>query len=367
MQTQDSSTNLLRAIVAGAGIFVIIWGVQNLAPILNPILLSLVITIAMLPVPRWFIKRGFSNSMALLTTILLVVVALVLLGWMVLFSLSSLELNWSSLNPFATQVEQVDAGSIQTLANDVANRLIRQLNINQFAGVFSTILVSAGGAIATFGLTFFVIFFMLYTALSVPDLSNLGIKSESGVMNELLALTDGVRKYVVVTTGINFIVGLANTILLWFLGIPYALLWGLLAWLLGYIPAVGFWLALIPPLLIAFSQQGLTSAIIVFVGYVLINGTASNIIQPRVMGASLQISPLIVFVSVFVWASLLGAIGAILAIPLTMLIIAILDYFEQTRWIASLMRYVPGKTDQPTEAVGQLRKVWDDFRNTLTG
>lgn len=359
MPTQNSSSRLGPALVIAAAVFIVIWGIQNLAGIINPIFLALVITIAMLPVPRWLIKRGMSTSMALIVTILLVVIVIVGLAWMVLVSLSSLDLDFNRLNPFQTG-EAPDAVTVQTLAADVADTIIRQVNMNRFASIFSGLLVSVGGAVAQLGLTFFVFFFMLYTALSIPNVSKLGINADAKVVNDLLGLTDGVRRYVVVTTGLNFLVGTANTLLLWFLGIPYALLWGLLAWFLGYIPAVGFWLALIPPVLIAYAQDGLTTALIVFAGYVLINGTVANIVQPRVMGSSLRISPLIVFISVFVWASLLGSIGAILAIPLTMLVIAILGAFEQTEWVASLMRYVPGQTEQPDEAMGKLRQTWEE-------
>lgn len=367
MLADDSSSRLGPAIIIGAAVMVLIWGVQNLAGIINPILLALVITIAMLPVPRWFIKRGLPSWLALLLTILLVVGAILALAWLVLVSLGSLNIDVSTFNPFATPAPDAPQ-TPQAIASDIANRLIRQFNISQFANLFGEIIISAGGAVATMGLTFFVFFFMLYTALSIPNISKLGIKTDSTVVNEVLRLTDDVRRYVVVMTGLNFLVGLANTILLYFLGIPYAILWGLLAWFLGYIPAVGFWLALVPPVLIAYSQDGLTTAAIVFVGYVLINGTVSNLVQPRVMGSNLRISPLIVFISVFVWASLLGTIGAILAIPLTMLIIAVLGSFEQTKWIASLMRYVPGADEQPDqEAVSKLRSAWDSVRNSLTG
>jgi predicted PurR-regulated permease PerM len=256
---------------------------------------------------------------------------------------------------------------VQTVAAEVADSIVRQVNITRFAGLFSGLIVAVGSAVAQLGLTFFVFFFMLYTALSIPNVSKLGINADSKAVHDVLELTDGVRRYIVVTTGLNLMVGTANAILLWIMGIPFALLWGLLAWFLGYIPAVGFWLALIPPVLIAYSQYGLRSAAIIFAGYVLINGSVSNIVQPRVMGASLRISPLIVFISVFIWASLLGSIGAILAIPLTLLIIALLGAFDQTAWVASLMRYVPGSEEQPDEAVGKLRQVWANFRGTLPG
>ena len=83
------------------------------------------------------------------------------------------------------------------------------------------------------------------------------------------------------------LVALGDTLLLLIMGIDYALLWGVLAFLLGYIPSVGFWIALIPPVFLAYAQYGLPQAIIAFVAYVVINGGVQNIVQPRMMGKGL--------------------------------------------------------------------------------
>ena len=99
------------------------------------------------------------------------------------------------------------------------------------------------------------------------------------------------------------------------MGVDYAVLWGLLAWFMGYIPSIGFMIALIPPVLMAYAQYGLQTALIVLVGYILINGGVQNFFQPKVMGQSLKISPVVVFVGLFIWGYLLGGIGAILAVP----------------------------------------------------
>ena len=78
--------------------------------------------------------------------------------------------------------------------------------------------------------------------------------------------------------------GPGDTILLLFLGVDYAVLWGLLAWFMGYIPSIGFIIALIPPVILAYAQYGLRTAVVVFIGYVVINGGVQNFIQPKVMG-----------------------------------------------------------------------------------
>lgn len=348
-----------------AAIFVIIWGVRGLAGLLNPILLAAVITITLLPVPSALMRRGVKSGYALLITILLVVLVLVLIAWLVLVSLAQLNVDLPALaSGFEAQqlIDEVSTASPQALADEVMRLLDRQ----QFNQLFASIIGAVGSGVAQFFMTLLIFVFMLYTGLSLPNVSRLGLDTQSAATAGILNLTADVRRYIVLSTAINLVVGIGNTILLWIVGVPFALLWGIVSWVLAYIPAVGYWLALIPPVLLAYSQQGLRTALIVFIGYALINGTGANIITPRVLGKGLKISPLIVFISVFIWAWLLGAVGAILAMPLTMLLIVILDSFEATQWIASIMRYVPGSDQQPDpDAVVQVKGLWSRIRAGL--
>jgi predicted PurR-regulated permease PerM len=271
--------------------------------------------------------------------------------------------------PGFTNSYQAQSQLVDPLANPLeqaAMEIMSVLNRQQFSDLFAGLLSIIATSISQVFLTLLIFIFMLYTALSLPDLSRLGIRSDSTGVNQLISLTSDVRRYMTLTAFINLLVGIADGILLWIMGVPYAVLWGIIAWVLGFIPAVGFWIALIPPVLLAYSLYGTSTALIIFAGYVVINGTAANFISPRVLGKGLSISPLVVFVSVFIWGWLLGAIGAILAIPLTMIIIAILESLPTTRWIARLMSYVPGSEEQvDAEAVHQARSAWERIRERL--
>ncbi len=170
-----------------------------------------------------------------------------------------------------------------------------------------------------------------------------------------------------VLTGVNFMVGLGNAVFLWILGVDYALLWGLLAWFMGYIPSIGFIIALIPPVLMAYAQYGLQTALVVLVGYILINGGVQNLIQPKIMGKSLKISPVVVFVGLFVWGYLLGGIGAILAVPMTLLVLIIMENFDGTRTLAILMRYTgEEKKEERKEAAKHVRGLWGKVKGAIS-
>ena len=166
---------------------------------------------------------------------------------------------------------------------------------------------------------------------------------------------------------VNLLVGLGDALFLTFLGVDYALLWGMLAWFMGYIPSVGFIIALIPPVLMAYAQYGLEKALIVLVGYILINGGVQNFYQPKIMGRNLRISPLVVFVGLFIWGYLLGGIGAILAVPMTLLLLIAMENFEATRPMAILMRYTgEEKKEERKEAAKHVKGLWGKVKDTLS-
>ena len=149
-------------------------------------------------------------------------------------------------------------------------------------------------------------------------------------------------------------------------GVDYALLWGLLAWFMGYIPSIGFLIALFPPLILAYAKFGLSTAVVVLVGYVVINGGVQNLVQPKIMGQGLRINPLVVFVGLFVWGYLLGGIGALLAVPLTLLILTLMENFAATRVPAVLMRYSgEDPKEEQQEALRHVKTLWGKVRANL--
>jgi len=360
----QSNQRLGFAIIVAAAVIILLTGIRGLSGIITPILLAAVITITLLPVPIALGNRGVKTGPALLLTILMVVIFIVGFSWFVLTSVSSVN---TAVPAHSAQFEARNSDGQETSSLEAAGQSVMStMNSRQYSQIFSSLLSAIGNSVAQLFLTLLIFVFMLYTALSLPNGATLGINTESGAIAQVINLTGDVRQYMVLTAGINLLVGIGDAILLWIVGVPNAVLWGVIAWILGFIPAVGYWLALIPPVLLAYSLYGTKTALVVFIGYALINGTAANIISPRVLGKGLSISPLIVFMSVFIWGWLLGGIGAMLAVPLTMLIITILRNFSETNWLARLMSYVPGSEKEPdTDAVDHAKGLWGKFRQNL--
>jgi predicted PurR-regulated permease PerM len=133
-----------------------------------------------------------------------------------------------------------------------------------------------------------------------------------------------VRRYMVVTTLLGIAQGIINGIALWLLGVPAALLWAILAFLCSFIPNVGYFIALVPPLVFGYLTGGWGTVIGVIIVYGVINAVIQSVVQPKVVGNAVALSQTLTFFSVLFWAVVLGPIGAILAIPLTLLARAVL-------------------------------------------
>jgi predicted PurR-regulated permease PerM len=355
------SSRLVVYLVGGAAIFVILFGIRGSASIINPILLAAVITITVLPIPSRLTKRGMPGWLALVVSVLMVVLLLGLVIATVFFSVAKL----------STELPSYLASSSQQASEDLSTTSEMSIQIEQvttFIGpVVQGLLSSVMNLLVQFGLALVIFFFMISAALALPAPSRMGLDPNLSIIGRVAELTEDVRKYMTVLTSVNLLVGLGDTVFLLFLGVDYALLWGLLAWFMGYIPSIGFMIALIPPVLMAYAEHGLQTALIVLAGYILINGGVQNFYQPKVMGDRLKISPVVVFVGLFIWGYLLGGIGAILAVPLTLLVLIIMENFEGTRPLAILMRYTGEEKEAERKAAAKhVKGLWGKVKGTLS-
>ncbi len=336
-----------------------LFGIRGTASIINPILLAVVITITVLPIPGRLTKRGLPGWLALVLTILSVVLLLGLVIATVFFSVTKLT---TELPTYMAEAATTASEGTSSETSETVNQLTIQLG-----PVAQGALVAVLDLLVQFGLALAIFFFMISAAMALPGAVRMGLDPQAPVIGRISKLTGDVRHYLTILTGINFLVGLGNTIFLLILGVDYALLWGLLAWFMGYIPSIGFMIALIPPVLMAYAQYGLQTAVIVLIGYILINGGVQNFIQPKIMGQGLKISPVVVFIGLFVWGYLLGGIGALLAVPLTLLVLVIMENFEGTQPMAVLMRYTgEEKKEERKAAANQVKGLWGKVKGPFS-
>jgi predicted PurR-regulated permease PerM len=144
-------------------------------------------------------------------------------------------------------------------------------------------------------------------------------------------------KYFIIRVKVNFIYGIFVSGVLFVFDINFAVLWGLLTFILGFIPYLGIVIAAIPPVLVAWARYGIEGAIIMTIFFIILNTVAESYIFPRLTGKGLKMSVYVVFVSLFLWGWILGPVGFFIGVPMTLIIIKYLENFEETRWVSSLM------------------------------
>jgi predicted PurR-regulated permease PerM len=337
--TTNKVSPFLLLLLGTASFVIVIAGMQAAASILNSFFLALIITIAVTPFSHWLVQKRLPRWLALLITILAVIIGgLILIAFLGL-SISQLIHILPSYEPKIAAFKEAFSNFLaakginvsQSLSSDAFNpaKLIR-VTANFLAGVAQALSASL--------LLIFVVAFMLIEANGFPVKLRQGLTSDSTLIAQFNEYNSKIRSYVLITAWTGAFTAFLDFLILRFLDIDLAALWGLLFFLLNFIPAVGFLLAIIPPVLLALLQFGGQKALLVFFFCWLIDNIMDKGIKPRYMQQGLDLSPLVIILSVIFWSWVLGPTGAILAVPLTLMIKKlVLESFEETRFLASLM------------------------------
>ncbi len=188
----------------------------------------------------------------------------------------------------------------------------------------------------TFLVLLTVIFILLEAGTFTTKLEDAFVRTDD-TTQRAQQIIESIQHYIVIKTWVSLATGVLVVIWLKFLGVSYAPLWGLLAFLFNFIPNVGSFIAAIPAVLIAWVELTTAPAIACAIGFIVVNGAIGNFIEPRLMGRGLGLSPLVVFCSMVFWGWVLGPIGMLLSVPLTMTARIAMDGFDDTKWIATLM------------------------------
>lgn len=179
--------------------------------------------------------------------------------------------------------------------------------------------------------------FLLLEATELPGKLRRALGNPEADLSHALGIVDQVKNYVVLKTYVSLATGLVIGVALAGFGVDFPILWGLLAFLLNYIPNIGSFIAAVPPVLLALVQFGWSRALGVTFVFVLVNTVIGNVLEPRLMGRQMGLSPLVVFVSLVFWGWLWGPLGMLLSVPLTMILRIVLENNAQTRGLAILM------------------------------
>ena len=185
---------------------------------------------------------------------------------------------------------------------------------------------------STFGNVAFVLLLMIFILIEFANLTNKAKSGEFAVgswQHRFSDISNDLRKYVSLNAVMGIIAAVADVILMLIMGIDFAVIWGFLAFFFSFIPNIGFFLSVIPPALIALLEFGWVHCLILVVGFIVINAIIDNVIKPKYFGQEFNMSVLLVFLSLLFWGWVLGAIGAILGVPLTMTVKRLAEFINE--------------------------------------
>jgi predicted PurR-regulated permease PerM len=327
-----------RFLFMAAALVIIIAGIRVAQPILVPFLLSLFIAIISGPPLIFLHRKGVPRALALLivvaTVIAIGLILAVLLG-------NSIDEFSRSLPVYQARLKEQMAALLAWLGGlgiDVPERGLQEaLDPGAAMKLVARLLTGLGGALTNAFLILITVTFILLEASGFFAKLRTTVADPDRSFETIDRFLSTIQRYMAIKTVVSLATGIAITVWLAILGIDYHLLWGLLAFLLNYIPNIGSLLAAVPAVLLALLQFGVGPALLAALGYLVVNIVLGTVIEPRFMGRGLGLSTLIVFLSLVFWGWVLGPVGMLLSVPLTMTVKIALDSSEDTRWIAVLM------------------------------
>ena len=332
-----SQSPIARFLIVLAAFIVVVAGMKAAESLLVPFFLSLFIAIICSPPLLWMRSKGLPTWLSLLTIISILVALSVIIGVIL----------GSAINGFTKDLPEYQV-KLSALTTQVFDRLgsfgfeldVQQIRDNfqpaKALGMVGTTLASFGNLMTNFFLILLTVVFILAEEVSFSDklLKNTKTRSSIEAMHKF---TSSVNQYVAIKTLVSLLTGFLILVWLWILGLDYFVLWGLLAFLLNFIPTFGSVLAAVPAVLLALVQLGVGEAGLVAAGFLAVNFGVGSVLEPRIMGKGLDLSALVVFLSLVFWGWVLGPVGMLLSIPLTIMVKIALESFEDTNWIGVML------------------------------
>jgi predicted PurR-regulated permease PerM len=318
-----------------ASIIIVLAGVKFASVIIVPFLLSLFIAIILSPLYNFFRSKHIPDTLSILMVMAVFLFFLALIAKLIGSSVHQFSANIDLYATKMTAYYQSFSNFTKGLGFEIpANELASIVNSKQIMK-FSTAIFESISAIFTNG--FIVILTVVFMLLESQHFTSKIEFTDEATMTHINQIFSQIKSYMVIKALISLLTGFIIYASLTLIGTDYAFLWGVLAFLLNFIPNIGSIIAAVPAVLITLVQLGGLSALLVSLLYLVVNIVIGSIVEPKVMGRGLGLSTLVVFISLIFWGWLLGLVGMLLSIPLTIMAKIIFAANEKTQWIAVLL------------------------------
>ena len=337
-----------RGLIVAAAIAVLALFLQAAAPVIVPILLAVFIVVILIPPLRWMRKKGVPKylGLGLVVFILLDIgslVALIATG-----ALEGFENRLPTYQERLTLLSQEFGRWLEGIGLENSTEAMGDfVDPTRLTPLVKGLLASAGSLFTSGLIILFTVIFLLLEAPGLPRKVRAAFQPTEETQERLVHLIQTVRKYMVIKIWTSLLTAGIVWVLLLAIGIDFAALWAILAFFLNFVPFLGPILMLIPPVLMALIQKDVGTALLVAGGFVATNAAVGSVLEPLLMGKGFGISPLVVFVSLFFWGWLFGAVGVLLSAPLTMALMTALETSGTTRPLAILFGPDIEAADEP--------------------
>lgn len=351
MTQQIISTPGIRILLSTAALIIIIAGITLAQSVVVLMLVSFFIALLATPPVLWLKEKKIPSVFAVMMVIGVVILILLLIGAQIGSSISNFTDELPLLQErVREQVLRLSAFLRSKGYSGTQKFFLDYVNTEAVMNFSAGLISGLGSLITDLILILLTVAFILLEVSTFPKKLRAILGDPEQAFPRFTRFVIDMKRYMVLKTLINLGAGILIAAWMFILGVQYPILWGTLAFLLHYIPNIGSVIAVIPAALMALVQLGMGSALLVVAGNVFIGFIIGNVIEPRLMGRRLGLSTLVVFLSLIFWGSLLGVIGAILCIPLTMTLKFAFESNESTLWIALLLsseKYNDPRTPSP--------------------
>ncbi|RLD63088.1 MAG: hypothetical protein DRI84_10115 [Bacteroidetes bacterium] len=321
-----------------AAFIIIIAGIIYAESIITPLLMAFFISIICAQPIMWLKKKKVPQNLAVTIVIIVIVSVFIGFGELIGNSLSSFSENAPK---YEQNLSEIGANIFQVLndkgINVSTSKISEIIEPSRIMGATAGLLGQLGSFMGNTLTIFFLVLFLLLELDSVTLKAKALSQNTNVSLSYLNTIGQNIRHYLSIKTMTSLLTGLLIWISLAIIGVDYAIIWALIAFLLNYIPNIGSIIAAIPAVLFALVQLGLGGVIWTAIVFTAVNMLIGNIVEPKMMGKGLGLSTFVVFVSLIFWGFILGTIGMFLSVPLTMTIKIILEQNEKTKWIAVIL------------------------------
>jgi len=329
---------LILVAVAAIGLSLTLF--KNLAAFLAPAFLALNLMITAYPLHRFLNRHkvtGWLSAIVAGMSVMVVLVAFVLgLAYSIAAMVGELPRYTGELNMLYRQ--SLSLLSRLGFSESVILDQLKSVNPQSVLSFLGGLLSGTQSTLSLLLVLVVTLIFMIMDVTSMDERMDAAAQSHPQLVSGLEAFAQGIRRYWLVTTVFGLIVATLDGVVLVGLGIPLALVWALFSFLTNYIPNVGFVIGLVPPALLALFAQGWVSALIVVGAYSVMNFVVQSIIQPKFAGDAVGLTPTLSFISLLLWAWVFGPLGALIALPCSLLVKALLvDCDPRARWVNALI------------------------------